>query len=206
MPDKAHYNPVEAHKYYEEHKRLKGRNGGSGAPSPGTKKGGMPRPHPIPPKPKLSSHTQEAVARVARLRTAVSKLQSALSAAEAELSKKRQAARETAKKNSDGKSTAKEKAAAKKYRDKHKTALASKRKASSSKSGGSSSSGGLSSMSVDELTSRISRIKSALADAQRQLSNAQQAAGHLAHSDLISEPGAAVLFAQFRSAERTPSK
>jgi hypothetical protein len=61
-------------------------------------------------------------------------------------------------------------------------------------------------MSVDELETRISNIQSALTEAKRQLSNATQALGQLAHSDLTSEPMFNELFARFRSAERIPSK
>lgn len=177
------YDPVKAHQYYERTKHLKGRRKGKGddhsSRHPPANRGNRQRPP-------LSGKTQAAVARVARLRSAVSKLQGALSKAEAALSLKRQSAAKTAKKNSDGKTTAKERLASKKYRDKNQAKIAAKEKKSSSKGGSSTpSSHSVSDMSVDELQSRITKIKSALSSAQRQLSNAQQ---QLAHSDLVSEP------------------
>ena len=200
------YDPKKAHDYYERTKHLKGRNkgqAGSSRASPSASSGAQAAPV------KVSSETQAAIAKVNRLKDAVSKLQSALSEAEALLSKKRQDARKSAKANSDGKSTAKEKQSAKEYRDKHKTEIANKRKqdSSSSSGGGSSStsSTSVSDMSVDQLTTRIIKIRGVLADAKRQLSNAQQQLGQLAHSDIISEPMSNVHFARFRSAERMPS-
>ncbi len=198
------YDPVKAHQYYEAHKHLKGRKGEKKPTSSGSgDKGGKPQS-----KPALSNTTQAAKQKVLRLNEYVSKLQSALSEAEAELSKKRQAARQTEKQNSDGKSTAKEKQSAKEYRDKHKTEIAAKRKSSSSSGGGtsSSSSHSVSDMSVEELTSRIIKIKSALTDAKRQRAAAMQTLGSLAHSDIVSDSMSNAHFARFRSAERMPSK
>jgi HK97 family phage prohead protease len=180
------YDPVKAHEYYERTKKLTGREGGAGwhdnvlkklskAPSNGTD------------RPSSSGETDATRAKVVRLKAAVSKLQSALSEANAALSKKRLEARKTEKESSDDKSTAKEKQASKEYRDKHKQEIASKRKKETSSGGGessSSSSTSVSDMTVDELETRVSNIKSALAKAKQQLSDASK---QLAHSDLSSE-------------------
>lgn len=232
MADK--YDPVKAHNYYERHKHLKGRraapkSSGNRPPPMGV---GSRRvddsansSRHITRKPAYFKAQAETQARVKRLTVAVSKLKSALSTAEAELSKKRQAASAAAKKNSDGKSTAAEKTASKQYRDKHKTELSTKEKqqrqaagskpkstssssgsSSSSSTSSSSSSSSVSSMSTSELVTRISHIKSALREAQTQLSTAQRQLGQLAHSAITSEPSFDANFARFRSAERMPSQ
>ena len=219
MPTAANYDPKKAHDYYERTKHLKGRGGGNQAD---IKKAGAARrlsgpgrighPTAIPrPSTSNSGAIQAAQARVTRLKAAVSKLESALSEARAALSKKRQSSRETAKKSSDGKSTAEEKQASKKYREKHQQEIATKRKHdSASGSGGSSSSSsssGVSSLSATELQTRINKIQGALTEAKRQLSNATQQLGQLAHSAITSEPSFNEHFARFRSAERMdPSK
>jgi hypothetical protein len=200
------YDPVKAHEYYERTKKLKGRQGGRGPEErKGRARGGKSKSN----RPTFSKDTQGTSAKVVRLKAKVSKLQSALSEAQAALSKKRQAAGKEEKKRSDGKSTAKEKRASKEWRDKHKSEIASKSKKEGSSGGGSSkkSSGtSVSSLGVKELEARIGKIKSALAEAKRQLSNATSQLGHLAHSDLTSDPLANEHFARFRSAERIPSK
>lgn len=192
------YDPVKAHAYYERTKQLKGRKKGGQKPSSPPHRSSNVGPS----KSTLSTTTQAAVARIGRLKATVAKLETALSAARQALSEKRAAARKTAKENSDGKSTEAEKQASQKYRDTHKAEIAASRKSSSTSGGGSSStssSHSVSDMSVDELESRIIKIQDALADAKRQLSNAQQQAGRLAHSDLTSEPSFNALFNQFRS-------
>jgi chromosome segregation ATPase len=202
------YDPVKAHEYYERKKQLKGRKGGQGPPNGSkvpvraSKNGSSP-----PPRPVVADVTRAAVAKVSRLKSKVSKLQGALSEAEAALSQKRLAAAKEKRQSSDGKSTAKEKQASEEYRKKHQQEIASKRKREAKSGGGSSpSSNSVSDMSVDELQSRIIKINGALKDAKRQLSNATQQLGQLAHSDLTSEPTFNEHFARFRSAERIPSK
>lgn len=205
------YDPKKAHDYYERTKKLKGRQGGSPpthaplAPKvgqgsriveSGNANSAKHPPH-VPP-------TAEAIARVNRLRAAVSKIETALSAARAALSQKRQAATKTAQANSDGKSTQKQKTAAKQYRNKNKAKLATKRKASASSTPASSSTS-VSSMSVQDLQARIIKLNSALTNAKRQLAEAQQSLGHMAHSAITSEPTFDEHFARFRSAERRPS-
>jgi HK97 family phage prohead protease len=178
MPNADNYDPAKAHAYYERTKKLKGREKGS---AKGLKTGAA---VPNIPEP---GFRQEAIAAktqavtVARLKTKVDALGKALSEARQVLSEKRAAARETEKDNSDGKSTEKEKQAAKEYRDKHKAEIAAKQKSESTSSG----SGGYSSMTVEELTVRISTIQSTLSEAKRQLTEATKSLGHFAHADFI---------------------
>lgn len=219
------YDPVKAHQYYERTKHLRGKKSGSPQAPPKVGLGSRvvsdsagssvhrSRPNSPTNQPKLSSAGVAARQRVVRLKAAVSKLQGALTEARAELSKKRAAAKQTAKENSDGKSTEAEKNASQKYRDKHQAEIASKRKASSSSSSGSSSSSSSSSsstssvsdMSVTELETRIIKIQTALTSAKSQLSKAQQELGQLAHSAITSEPMFQKRLARFLSAERRPS-
>lgn len=190
------YDPVKAHDYYERTKKLKGRSK-SGASTKSVKRSGV-----------LAAQ-QTAKARVGRLRGKIARLKTALSETEAELSKKRGNARKKAQANSDGKTTAQERQSSKQYRDKHKQELASKRKAKAGSSDGSSSSSqapDLASMSVKELEARSIKIRAVLQEAQRQLSNANQQLGQLAHSAILSEPDVNELFAHFQSAEGIPSK
>jgi len=196
------YNPVKAHEYYERTKKLKGRKKGAERAKNGRSVGVKSS------NPTFSSGTKDSAERVNRLKAKVATLEKALSAAQAALSKKRQDARKTKKDNSDGKSSEKEKRTSKEYRDKHKQEIATKRKKDKSSSSGSSSSSStsISDMSADELESRIIKIRSALTDAKRQLSNASRTLGHMAHSDLASEPSFNEHYARFRSAERIPSK
>lgn len=211
------YDPVKAHAYYERTKKLKGRQGqrlppktGLGSRVVSDQANSSFHVSKSKPTPKSSSSVNSAKQRVVRLKAAVSKLEGALTEARAELSKKRAAAKQSAKENSDGKSTEAEKQASRKYRDKHKTEIATKRKqsSSSSSSSGSSSSSSTSSvsdMSVTELETRIINIQRALKSAKSQLSKASQQLGQLAHSAITSEPMFNEHFARFRSAERRPS-
>lgn len=217
------YDPVKAHQYYERTKKLKGKDKANSTSPPKVGLGSrvvsdtansslhVPRSHSPTSQPKLGSAGEAARQRVTRLKAAVSKLEGALTEARAALSQKRAAERKTAKENSDGKSTEAEKTASQKYRDKHKAEIATKRKtssSSSSSSSGSSSSSSTSSvsdMSAPELETRIINIQSALTDAKRQLSNAQQQLGQLAHSAITSEPMFREQLARFLSAERRPS-
>ena len=183
------YDPVKAHQYYEEHKKLKGRTK-SATPTKSS-----PRPSKAAPAPKISPKMSAAQARIGRLRSAVQKLQGALSEANAALSAKRQTARKTRKENSDGKTTVKERQAAKQYRDKHQTELKAKEKKKASSS--SSSSKSVSDMSVQELTARVIKIRGALTDAKKQLATAQHELGQLAHAAITSDPNVDIHFAQF---------
>jgi HK97 family phage prohead protease len=183
MPTADKYDPAKAHAYYERTKQLKGREKGS---AKGLKTGAAVPNIPKPGFRKEVIETAASDAAVIRLKTKVAALGKALSEARQVLSEKRQAERETEKDNSDGKSTAKEKQSSKEYRDKNKAEIAAKRKSeSSSESSESSGPGGYSSMSVEDLTVRISNIQSTLSEAKRQLTEASKAFGHLAHFDFI---------------------
>lgn len=179
------YDPVKAHKYYEEHKHLKGRQR-SGVDQNRTN-------HRIyQPPPKATSTKKSAQARVLRLTEKIAKLNHALKEAQDALRAKQKAARE----NSDGKSTAKQKQLSKEYRQKHKNEIAQKRRREAgTKSGGSgtSTTGGsksssptkksVSQMSETELKDRIRKIKSLISSAKTQLRDANA----LSHSHLIGD-------------------
>jgi hypothetical protein len=200
------YDPAEKSRinrqYYEQHKKLKGRR-----PGGDTDTGDLPSKQPKP------DPTAGAAARVERLTGKVETLKKALSVAVAALSAARQKESKSARESSDGKSTAKEKRDSQEFRDKHKEELKAKAKkestSSSSSSGGSSSSSSssksVSDMSAEELGSRIIKIKSALREANRQLSSAKQNLGQMAHSAILSDPKVNAHFARFQS-ERIPSK
>lgn len=203
--EKARYNA----EYYQRTKKLKGRRSGSDYDT-----GGLPPRRPPSPWTTQNPKDPKAVAaRVERLEKKVATLNKALSVASAALSAARQEERKKARESSDGKTTAKERQDSQEYRDKHKEELKAKAKkesTSSSSSGGSSSSSSSSSKSVsamtsEELVTRIIKIQSALKDARRQLSNAKQKLGQLAHSAITSDPNVNEHFARFRS-ERIPSK
>jgi chromosome segregation ATPase len=203
MPELEHlfqeYNPVKAHQYYEAHKQLKG------------------RPKAVPKRTTTSTHTPRQVtsttkkpaklpanagkmktvnSRIGRLRSAVQKLQGALSEAEAALSAKRQTARKTKKASSDGKTTVKERQSSQTYRDKHQAEIKSKAKTKSAGSS-TSSSKSVSDMDVQELTARVIKIRGALQDAKKQLATATHELGQLAHSAITSDPNVDTHFAQF---------
>lgn len=192
------YDPVKAHEYYERTKKLKGRKKSSQQVTSKAAK-----------KPVVDPKRQKAMARISRLRDKLNRLNKALSATEAELSSRRQAARDEKKKNSDGKTTAKERQASQDYRDKHQQEIKNKQKQDNKKDNSStpaSKSNGLASMSIQELNTRALKLKGLVREAQHQLSNANQQLGQLAHSALVSDPHVSGLYAQFKSAERIPSK
>lgn len=179
------YDPSKAHDYYERHKHLKGRHPGAAEV---VKKVGNTT---VRPTNKTNTAAQQrsqtaARARVVRLVTKLHSLQDALQEAETALRNKRQ---ET-KKNSDGKTTVKERSASKKYRDTHKSEIASKEKKNSSSSGGSSSgSKGVSGMSESELSDRVSKIKGLISNAKQQIQAANAQATSLSHSEFITHSG-----------------
>lgn len=209
------YDPVKAHEYYERTKELKGRASGGRSnvsivqPKKSSSNGSK---GPNKPSKSETEARDKAMARVNRLEGKVQLLEQSLSKALATLSKKRIEAAREEKKNSDGKTTAKERQSSKEYREKNREKIndktAEKRK---SKSGGSSRSSGSSSkkesgMSVADLESRISKIRSTLRDAKHQLANSKKKLGQLTHSAITSDPMFEANFARFQSAERIPSK
>lgn len=180
MAGHAPYDPVKAHEYYLRVRQLKGRTKGA-SKAPGQVK-----------NPGRTDGQAAVRARVGRLRSKLAKLNAARLATETAIREKRKNESATKKKNSDGKTTAAERQASKNYRDKHKTELANKRKHDSkiSSGGGSSSSApSLSSMSVNELQTRLGKIQDAIKSAKSQLSAATQQLGSLAHSALLTEVG-----------------
>lgn len=174
MPNADNYDPVKAHEYYERTKKLKGR-------LDKVEKSNKRRTRrSVSSIPVVRNTTTTSSSKVTRLQNKVNALSSSLSEARQALSEKRQAQEKTDRNNSDNKTTVKERTSAKKYRDSHKAEIAAKRK----KDGGSSSEPRtLSSMSVEELHNRISRIQSALSEAKRQLAAARN--GSLSHSGTV---------------------
>ena len=181
------YDPQARRERYLRDRELKGRNKGSQKP-PGSDRSSRPAAPKGPTKTTVKDNPEQARARVARIKGKISTLEGALTKALAALAEKRRGAAKTAKESSDKKTTAKERQDSKEYREKHKTELASKRKketSSTSSKGGSSSASSrdASVMSVSELEDRVSKIKSALASAKQQLSDAMKSSGQLSHSD-----------------------
>lgn len=176
MPNAANYDPVKAHEYYERTKQLKGRKSGSVPSKTSYSSRGT-----TPSKSNVSPQTSSSSATITRIKAKVVALSKALSEAKQALSEKRQAEAQAKKESSDGKTTVEERAASKKYRDANKAEIAAKRKSDSS----SDSSGGLSSLSIDQLVTRVSNIQSALSEAKRQLTEASRSFGHFAHADFI---------------------
>lgn len=184
------YDPQKAHDYYERTKHLKGRNRRQTEDFTKSRGSTKVRPRrPGEPMANMVTPKQSAQMRVVRLTEKIHKLNDALHQAQEALRNKREEAR----KNSDGKTTAKERADAKKYRDTHKSELATKRKKDSSSSGSSSTSSSgpksVSEMSESELTDRISRIRGAISDAKTQLQEANSLAHSLGDSNFISHSG-----------------
>jgi len=174
MPNAANYDPAKAHEYYERTKKLKGRKKGTNKSKGSGQSNGSSSS-----ASKTSEQTSTANATIVRLKAKVTALTKALSEAKQILSEKRQAEAKTKRENSDGKTTVEERTASKKYRDTHKAEIAAKRSKSEPESRS------LSSLTIDELSDRISRITSALSEAKRQLAEATKSFGHFAHADFI---------------------
>jgi len=175
------YDPVKAHQYYEQHKHLKGRHA-KGTSTTLQRVGKTPVGGHKAPSAKQHGSKSEAQQRAVRLTAKLNSLNKALQEATEELRVKRAAsqrsratAKKTARKNSDGKTTAKERQQSKEYRQKHKAQIAAKAKKSG---GGSSTKKHVKDMTISELTSRVSKIKSLISEAKSQL----RAANSLSHS------------------------
>lgn len=185
------YDPVKAHEYYLRTRQLKGRQPAAVADT--LKRVGAARvaKKTVVRKPVSQAEVKKrAQARVVRLTAKVHALTKALHEAEDAL----RAKRKEAKQNSDGKTTAKERAAAKQYRDKHKSEIAAKEKKAADKSGGGSSSKpsgpkSVSEMSESELTDRISKIKGLITAAKKQIQSANALAHSFSSSEFISHSG-----------------
>lgn len=183
MPNADNYDPIKAHEYYERTKKLKGR---LDKVERSTKRRNR---RSVSLTPSIRRQSNISTSKITRLQNKVNALSSSLSEARQALSEKRQTQEKTERKNSDNKTTVQERNSAKKYRDTHKAEIAAKRKKDGGSSSGSSSKSSseprtLSSMSVEELRNRISRIQSALSEAKRQLAAARS--GSLSHSGTVS--------------------
>lgn len=168
----AVYDPAKAHKYYEEHKKLKGRQRGSAQPEPS---GRTRRPD----TGVKAQQRKELKARIDSLADRLNKLEALIKKRtheEASEDRKSKAKKERAAKEKDKPKTAAEKAEAaresEKYRKEHKQELKNKAKKDSSKSGGDSSSekkSGAKKHSVSELKSLATKVKGQIAVAKQKL-------------------------------------
>jgi hypothetical protein len=132
------YDPVQAHKYYEEHKKLKGRHRGS-TQQPTSRRSAAPL------QSTKTKQKAELQARITSLSRKLQQLEDLIQKKEEALKRdKSTAKKERAAKEKDKPKTAAEKAKAardaKQYRKKHHQELKTKAKQASSKSGGGSSS------------------------------------------------------------------
>ena len=167
------YDPQERRERYLRERELKGRKSGSKVAKSAPK------------KPKVSDQTKKnAAERVVRLKSKVNSLQANLTETLAALSEKRASATKEKRENSDGKSTAEERKASKEYRARNKSKIAEKRKKGSKDE---SSPKTLSSMSVDELQSRVTKLRSTIKTARSQLAEAMRVAGQIQHSSDLSD-------------------
>lgn len=186
------YDPRKAHEYYLRTRHLKGRNpaGAKIVDSTLEKIGSVKVTKKPANRPERKASAQN---RVIRLTEKLHTLQKALAEAETALREKKQKSRQTQqqedKKNSDNKTTAKERAAAQKYRDTHKSKLATEAKRSAGSSGGGSSPKSVSEMSESELTDRISKIKNLISSAKQQIQAANSQAKSMSHSEFIRSSG-----------------
>jgi hypothetical protein len=163
------YDPLAAHKYYEEHKHLKGRKKGSGPPPPS---GRTPR------QAAANAKAQQKTALAAsiqNLQKKLGQLEELIRKKEHEAAsedRKSKAKKERSAKEKDKPKTAAEKAKAardnKQYRDKHKASLKAKAK-KDGKSGGGSDKQSASKKSVSDLKVLATRVKGQIAIAKAKL-------------------------------------
>ncbi|HXQ33746.1 MAG TPA: hypothetical protein VN843_07025 [Anaerolineales bacterium] len=184
----ANYDPVKAHKYYEEHKKLKGRKPAQVEPHgivvsgetqgrgrQGTSKKTMAEIH----KGARERQRKELTAAIRGMEARLHKLEALIKKREHEAAsedRKSKAKKERAAKEKDKPQTAAEKAKAarenKKYRDKHKQEIKTKAKKEHSSGGGSSSgskSSGTHKASLEALKSLATRVRGQLALAKKKL-------------------------------------
>ncbi|MFL5660118.1 MAG: hypothetical protein ACJ8BW_02070 [Ktedonobacteraceae bacterium] len=131
------YDPVKAHDYYEKHKHLKGRQGGSAQPSTGHR--GARSSAKAPQKAKLQASITNLTKKLHQLEQLIQRKEAALKRNAKSTAKKE---RSTKDKNKPQTAAEKAKAArdATQYRKKHHQELKTKAKRDSGKSGGGSSS------------------------------------------------------------------
>lgn len=156
------YDPVKRREYYLRTRELKGRKPGSHKEQPASRSG-------------------DPMAKVARLSKKIDTLEKALSQARKILSEKRrseqqsrQAKRKSDKKNSDGKTTAKERKESKEYRNRNRGKLAAEDSSTNKKTPET--------MTVDELETRVSRIKETIQLAKKEIREASNRVGSISHS------------------------
>jgi len=168
----AVYDPVKAHKYYEEHKHLKGRQRGSTPPPTGSS-------GPHVPSTSKAKQKQELAARIQSLSKKLHELEALIKKKAHEQAgedRKAKAKKERAAKEQNKPQTAAEKAKAaresEKYRKAHKQELKTKAKQASSKSGGGSSSDKKkagSKASVSDLKALATKVRGQIAVAKQKL-------------------------------------
>jgi hypothetical protein len=172
----AGYDPVKAHEYYELHKKLKGRQPGSGEQPAGFAKANAQRHEGAKAKQK-----RELAARIKSLSAKLSALEAKIREMEhkeASENRKSKAKKERSAKEKDKPKTAAEKAKAardaEKYRDKHKQEIKTKAKEASNTSGGGSSSkdkkkSGSKSASLSDLKALATKVRGQIAVAKQKL-------------------------------------
>jgi len=148
----AKYDPQKAHDYYEAHKHLKGRPHGSKEDvrkgrGDGPGKGKPDASH------KISPSVQKKIDHLtARLHELQARLHELLANARKNGGHKKDDHKSAADKSKDARD-------AKKYREKHKTELAAKRKTAEGKSGGGGHSSGIGSMTESQVRAAIARVR-----------------------------------------------
>jgi hypothetical protein len=158
------YDPVKAHKYYEEHKHLKGRKGGVGELPAKSSSGGLPKPVAKKPNPAArAAERQAAVARVnsikAKLTELNGRLKRALEKAGSSGGKKHETAADKSQAARDSK----------KYRDTHKQELKNKARRSSDDKKSSRKPSDDNDAVVESLKAQISEVKGRLTAAVEKL-------------------------------------
>jgi len=146
----AKYDPQKAHDYYEAHKHLKGRRHGSkeeDRKGRGPGKGTPAASH------KISPAAQKKIDHLtSRLHELQARLHELLANAKKNGGHKKDEHKSAAEKSKDARD-------AKKYREKHKTELAAKRKKAEGKSGGGGHSSGIGSMTESQVRAAIARVR-----------------------------------------------
>lgn len=178
------YDPVKAHKYYEEHKKLKGRKPGRGEePRAANRRGSSQDPRIGKTRDQIhmdarAKQRKELTASIHRLEGNLRKLEALIKEKmrkEDSEDRKGKAKKERAAKERTKPKTAAEKAAEarenKQYREKHKQELKSKRKRDGSSGGGSKKGAGnvSSKTSVTELKRLATRVRGQIAVAKTKL-------------------------------------
>jgi hypothetical protein len=168
----GNYDPVEAHKYYEEHKKLKGRKKGSAEepPSSGRTRQQIAQGAKAAQRKELQARIQALSKKLGELEALIKKREHE----EASEDRKSKAKKERSAKEKDKPKTAAEKADAaresEKYRKEHKQELKNKSKDRAKSGGGDSKKGSKTKKhSVSELKSLATKVKGQIAVAKQKL-------------------------------------